>query len=285
MDVIRNFLNYLLHHDVCPEYQHDVKTSRQVCDLAEQELWHITKAETLLPGDFNRACSEIFGGFFQGIYTADQAWAQGTDMETAIGISHENARKTFRIGLTAYASDEMVATYKAQIKDETVRIINTQDVGLEITRVTYGRLNPEIQGLYAIDKAKGLKILGKLRAKTWFGVTCEDEDLTEDEEIEMASRPRVIKEYEFWVEDEVLDVCFIGMKLRTTVTELNFGLHFFDALFGIHCSFYNTLPNQKIMGWREPEKEWLPPRPKDSGQDLGENYDLMEEDNASVNED
>lgn len=87
--LIRNFLNYLLHHDVCPDYRDQVNASRGVCDLAEKELWCTTQLSILLPGDFNRACSEVFGGWFQGLYVANQAWAQGTEEETTLGVSFE----------------------------------------------------------------------------------------------------------------------------------------------------------------------------------------------------
>lgn len=73
--VIRNFLNYVLAHGVCPEYTKDVLAARKVCELAEKELWSIKQVQNLLPGDFNVAASTLYGGHYQGISLDSSAWA------------------------------------------------------------------------------------------------------------------------------------------------------------------------------------------------------------------
>ena len=55
------------------------------------------------------------------------------------------------------------------------------------------------------------------------------------------------------------------MKLQVTVKELSFGIYFFDAITGVHCSFFTILPNELMLGWKEIEKEWLLPRPGADG--------------------
>ncbi|KAL9128693.1 MAG: hypothetical protein Q9217_002686 [Psora testacea] len=258
--VIRNFLNYLLHHDVCPEYRDQVEASRKVCNQAETELIKIARARTLLPGTFNKACSEIFGGMYKGMYTASESWMKDEDREQSLGISPQYARQVFKIGLAAYATDEQIEKYKLESKKQTFSVVSEQDMGLEVTSIALGRSLPEIQALYNHAEAKTLPILGKLHAKTWHSPSSPEEDLTADEEAELARNPLAHKDYEFWVEDVLLDKLFVGMKLEATVKQLNFGIWYFDAVFGVHCSFFTFLPNEMMIGWRAVEKEWLPPR-------------------------
>lgn len=263
--IIFNFLNYLLHHDVCPEYGSQVYTARNLCSLAEKELWQIVQAQALLPGHFNTACSEIFGGIFRGLYTTgEEEWAQGSDVNK--GMSLEMARKVFKVALASNARSDIFEKYEKQSKEKTIGVSSITDVGLEVTELMPA--TQHVLNIYSHDLAKDLKPVGIMKAKTWYSPAAEDEDLTEEEEAAAAANDREVKEYEFWVEDHVLEKCFVGMKFETTVTELSFGVSYFDALFGVLCSFYNILPNELMYGWREPGPP-LPMRekPKDSNGD------------------
>ncbi len=247
--IIFNFLNYLLHHEVCPEYRPHIYATRALCSLAEKELWQIVQAQALLPGDFNTACSEIFGGIFRGLYiTGEEEWAQG--LEVKRGMSPEMAKRAFKVGLAAQAGKDIFKKYKVQSEEKTIRVTSITDMGLEVTELVPA--TPQALNIYNHDLAKGLKPLGLLKAKTWYKPGAEDEDLTEEEETSAATIQREVKEYEFWVEDHILEKCFVGMKFETTVTELSFGVSYFDALFGVYCSFYRVLPNEMMYGWREP---------------------------------
>ena len=263
VNIIRNFLNYLLHHDVCPEYKDQINAARGICDKAQKELWSIAELLPLLPGDFNMACSVIFGGMYQGMYTDKQQWMEGLDLELNTAISPEQARNVFKIALAANANDSIFDKYKKQLGDKACRVVATEDTGLEITEIILP--HQEALTLYAQPQCAGLKTIGKMKAKTWFSPDIEDEDLTEEEEAALAATTPVIKGYEFWVEEELLHKCFVGMKFETKVTHLSFGISYFDAISGVHCSFYQMLPNKLMEGWREPEKEWLPMRTRGAG--------------------
>lgn len=259
--IIRNFFNYLLHHDVCPDYKDQVYAARTLCDKAEKELWSLSQCNAMLPGDFNKACSEIFGGMYQGMWTANQEWMQGMDLDYDIGISPQQARKVFKYALAVNADDDTHETYRKQLGEKTTEITSVKEnTGFEVTEILLP--TQETLDFYAQPDAAGLKPVGKMRAKTWIIPTAAEEDLTEEEEAALAAKTPEIKHYEFWVENDVLSHCVVGMKLEATVTELSFGVSYFDALSGVHCSFYQLLPNELMAGWREPEKEWLPMRKK-----------------------
>ena len=242
----------------------------------------------MLPGDFNKSCSEIFGGLYQGMWSENQEWMQGLDVNYDVGISPHHARKVFKYALAANADEDTHSNYKRQLEEKTTKIASVnENTGFEVTEIIFP--TQEVLDFYAQPEAAGLKPVGKIRAKSWTVPTAASEDLTEEEEEALAAIPPEIKHYEFWMENDVLSYCVVGMKVEATITELSFGVSYFDALDGVHCSFYQLLPNEFMAGWREPEKEWLPRRKKTDGElgfddipgEVGEENELLDDDTAS----
>lgn len=258
-NIIRNFLNYLLHHDVCPEYKTQIFAARAVCDLTDAELPKAMKAQSLFPGDFQTACSEIFGGVYQGTYAKNPEWAP--EAESYAGMSPEVAQQTFRIGLATQVSDEVAQCYKAQNVARDLKTLKVYNAYLEVIE-----LIPADDGIKRFYEkhpaAKGLSSLGRLKAQSWDPPFKPFKDLTEEERIAEARSTRTTETFEFLLEDYVLETCFLGMKFEATVHDLSFGLKFFDNISAVFCSFYETIPNERLIGWRVPEDEPLAPREK-----------------------
>ena len=254
--VIRNFLNYLLHHDVSPEYKHQINAARDTCNLAEKELLSISQACRLLPGDFNKACSVIFGGQFQNSYIGDQEWIKDLDIDK--GMSEDQARRIFLAGLAAHGDNEVFEKYNKHVLNRKARIVEDMATNLEIVEMECA--NPEILTYYNSkdNPVKGLLPLGIMKVKSWENPEDPPEDLTEEEELELAAKPKETKNYTFWVEDDVMSKLFVGMKFTAHMYKLSFGVWFFDTILGAYCSFYQVLPNEKMLGWRE--HKYLPPR-------------------------
>ena len=266
MGIIRNFFNYLLYHDVCPDYKDQIYAARNMCDKAEKELWNMSLCKPMLPGDFNKACSEIFGGMYQGMWSENQEWMQGIDLDSGIGMSPHHARKVFKYALAANADDDTHATYQKQLKEKSTKIVRVnENTGFEVTDIVFA--NQETLDFYAQPECAELKPTGKMKAKSWIIPSAADEDLTEEEEAALAAKIPKPKYYEFWVEDEILAKCVVGMKFEGTVTELSFGISFFDSLDAVRCSFSQSLSNGLMTEWREPEREWLPMKKKGSAAD------------------
>lgn len=107
--VIRNFLNYVLAHGVCPEHTKDVLAARKVCDMAEKELWSIRQIQQLLPGDFNVAASTLYGGHYQGIGLDDSAWASEDKGNISVdqGFVTSQAERVFKTAIAFAGSQEL----------------------------------------------------------------------------------------------------------------------------------------------------------------------------------
>ncbi|KAL8737081.1 MAG: hypothetical protein Q9181_002037 [Wetmoreana brouardii] len=260
-NVIRNFLNYLLHHDVCQEYKDQIYAARNICDLADKELPMTMRAQSFFPGDFQTACSQIFGGSCSGRFAQNPGWA--TELETDFAMHPDLARQTFKIGLATQTSDELSKTYMEQSNALDIQTTKVNDIALEVTELLPA--SSEVKKFYEKhEAAKGLKSLGRLKVKTWRPPHAMPQDLTEEEELAEADSEKPTETYEFLVEDYVLDDCFVGMKFEATVRQLSFGLKFFDAFTGVYCSFYDILPNELVSHWKKPEDEPLPMKKKNT---------------------
>jgi hypothetical protein len=87
--------------------------------------------------------------------------------------------------------------------------------------------------------------------KSWCGPNFDAEDCT-DEEDNLSEISSPDKLTAFWVEDEILQHVFLGMKMELRGHELNIGLCYFDTLGGPYCSFFQVMENEKMVDWKEP---------------------------------
>lgn len=166
-------------------------------------------------------------------------------MDLTIGMSDQEAWRTFKIGVAA-AGDNQAQRFAELAETSDNRVIKTRAVGLEIMDLI--RADDDTRQFYT-DQVPDQRILGKMRAREWRCPALPDEDLTEEEKALPHQKP---EEFEFWVEEDVLDVCFVGMKMEATVRDLNCGVRYFDQVITVYCSFYAFLENERMIGWKDP---------------------------------
>lgn len=262
--VLRSFYNYLLYHNVCPEYQNELDVARNFCDVAEQELPKVHAAGLALPGDFNKSASAIFGGTHAGLYTGDKLWAENMKKEGVnigeMGIRDEEARIKFTVGVAIIASDEQYERVEAK----SMKVVRKTSVGLEVISIhapnalvkdTYAKESKVLQ-----NKLGELEPLGKLICKTWYIEDCDEWDLPKDKVRYPDGKPRKLKdntEYEFWIEERVLEECFVGMKMDAEVLMLDGGLIILDNVKETMCSGFTWLPNELWMEKKPKEVRWM----------------------------
>lgn len=211
----------------------------------------------VLPGDFNIAASTLYGGRYKGVYLANQAWGAIDPLaETYVavdqGFDETEAQDIFKTVIALVGTNEM---FKAVLAED-VKIIATQKRFLEVVKIEGADMSIADQYLSA-QKAEGktgyYKALGRLHVKAWEGPGFENEDTTDDEDNE-DSTPIDGPIDTFWLEDDVLKHCFVGLHLEVTVQELDIGIKIFDDVSSLYCSFHTFLPNEKMNGWKEPSK-------------------------------
>lgn len=259
--VLRSFYNYLRYHKVCPEYDQQLQVALKICDTAERELVKVDAAGLALPGDFNTSASSLFGGSHAGLFIGDKTWAQDLQKEgvslNEIGMRDEEARIKFGTGIAALGTDEQQDLLGAT----DLKITKKMSIGLEVTAIHMpSQITREMyatQSEIVRKKLGPLEPLGKLICKTWHGEECDEWDLPKDRYPDGKPHKMDEEKFEFWVEENVLKECFVGMKIDAGIIILNGGIIILDDVKQTHCSFYTWLPNELWMENKPKEVRWL----------------------------
>ncbi|RJE17651.1 hypothetical protein PHISCL_10012 [Aspergillus sclerotialis] len=246
---IRNFLSYLLYHDVCPEYKKNIDTARTSCDIASKELWNNQQFTSQGPGDFNRSCSTLFGGVFFNDNPEANKWKNERD--PSVQLTNDIARKVVKLALAGAGSNTEAIRFKELANDNALRAMRIEDIdGFEVTAIT-----PPDPGVLEFYKsyASDLRPVGKMAGKPFRDPRAPALDLSPEEREQWDRDGMPQMEFEFFLEESLLELCYPGMKVVTTVFELNCGLHFFDSVNMAYSSIYTVLANDLMLGWKKPK--------------------------------
>jgi hypothetical protein len=259
--VLRSFYNYLRYHNVCPEYDDQLAAALTMCNTAERELCRVQSAGIALPGDFNKSASVLCGGSQADLFTGDKDWAEelerkGIEIER-IGIRNEEASIKFHTGVAAMGTD-----VQNDVVESNVAIIQDESIGLEVTEVLPpSDVTKEFYAQHSQlvkSKLDSLEPLGTLICKSWYIPSYDEWDLPKDRYPD--GKPQSAnegKEYRFWIEESVLNECFVGMKIDARVLTLTGGMTILDEIRETMCSFFTWLPNELWMDRKPKELRWL----------------------------
>ncbi|KAL7800252.1 Argonaute siRNA chaperone complex subunit Arb1 domain-containing protein [Trichoderma ceciliae] len=259
IDVVENFLRYVLHHDVCPEYEEDVKGAMRVCLAARNEWPMLNSLQTALPGLFNLAATELFSK------PDPDAWAfhlfkvpEGFDAKSVFYsvIAMLEDPKPFEC--LVGGSIELLRQYECTLEITKIHL-PTEDM---IER--FKRLAIDI-----CDKKKKLRLMpiGKLSLKP---ATIEDGWVHPD-----TPHPLQGREIDLYFEQGILANLRPGMKMTLEIGELGAGVRFVRRIRKIVPSFYTFLPQELMRGFKPPREN---DRPAPSI------HDPTAEDNQAVDE-
>lgn len=266
--VLSNFMNYLLHHDVCPEYAADILAARNLCKTATAELWACAEAQRWLPGDFNIACSTLFDGAYAHLYNGVTSWMpEDSGVQGFVGMTEDIAGEVVKFAIAGAGSEELYQKWSGMANANIpMRVVEVHKaVGFEIIAIE--QVDPETKVFYK-EHSADYRPVGKIRAKPWTNPDGPPEDLTKEER-ELLKRPKenaktgdgsgeevegATNMYEFFIEEVVLQHLFVGMKMEATVRRVNCGIWFFDEMLRAFCSFDTYLCNELMLGWKEPRR-------------------------------
>lgn len=229
-----------------------------LCNLAEKELNLITEVSALLPGDFNTAASTLYGGSYYGLHTdGGENFLDPKDPDSqnrkVMGMTVAEADRVFKTAIAFAGTYEHFQLVMA----EQCYVINEEFRAMEVCEIIFP--GPEMQKKLAAMKdelghTESVKPLGVLKVKHWDNPEAPEEDMSDDGEEEAGNiNYGTNSEIDsFWLEEHILEKCFIGMKLKATVRELSIGLKYMDSIVGVECSFYTYLATERLDGWREP---------------------------------
>lgn len=257
---LERFMDYLLQHEVCPEYKQDILETRNFCREASLEIWSCTEAHRWLPGDFNIACSTLFGGSYSRHYDGESSWADDEKQEIKfVGQKPQEAAEIFGFAIAGAASEEIYESYRELTDNasnfealEVVQVIKNQ--GFEIVDL----FNPtaDCKDMYK-ENSDTYRPVGRVIAQSWVDPLSPPEDLTPEEQKQAGTQKGQKKHerYEFFVEEIILRNLSVGQKIIATVQRLNCGVWFFDEFTQILPDFETFLMNELMEDYKEPR--WL----------------------------
>ncbi|KAL9624120.1 MAG: hypothetical protein Q9160_001642 [Pyrenula sp. 1 TL-2023] len=241
-----NFLNYLLHHNVCPEHTASINSARHILNLATTDLTLLEPAQDWLPGDFNTSLAILFDLIpaqstepWANVEPDDPTPHRTEDHDKSQPRPHGSitiplAAQIARVGLACTGSDALFDAWTTHLEPHlssnplvsplpqaptspTTRA-TTQLLGLEILTLT-----PPTDATRAFYRTRtpDFRALGTLTAKPWFGHPGEAtyDYIPEEEERDQREKERRSREerWELGVEEQAMAWLRVGMRVLGTV--------------------------------------------------------------------
>jgi hypothetical protein len=242
-NVLRNFFNYLIYHNVCAEYADQIVAARGALKLIESEYVKLAQVQMNFPGAFNIACSTLSDGYYSTVGYRGGWMEEEEAAKMKKWYSRCEANSIAKAGIAAFGTEKHI---NAVLDDSTVRVAQAEeDIGLEITKITLPtETSPPIQRFF--DKLKGTIVapMGKLLCKRIQFEKVAPLDLP-------PGLPAGPQSFTFLVDEDTLQKCFLGMKLIATVKKTTSGFWFIDHWSECYGTFYTWCWNERAREYKE----------------------------------
>ncbi|KAJ5165784.1 hypothetical protein N7492_006080 [Penicillium capsulatum] len=241
---LHNFYTYLLFHDVFPEYEEDILEARKTCNLANQELPQGIQLVQQGPGRFNEACSTLFGGSFF-VEKLPEGWGAEEGQ-----MSLEKARDIVKFAIAGASPHDQASRFQELANQNALTTEKIEDIhGFEI--ITVIPPDASLQDFYH-EFAPGLTTVGKIRARAFCDPAKSESYRNSKAGLnwEPSTEPEV--DFEFLLEEELLQLCYPRLKFMTSVWRLNCGVYYFDDILSTYPTFYTVLANDLMLEWKQP---------------------------------
>lgn len=245
--LVKNFLNYVLTHNVCPEYVGNIMAARNICDIALPETRAAHELLSDLPGRFNSAATALFCGE-RAINDLDKP---------------ENFNKFVNFRLVVLETTTNVEARKkvAELGDTTsICVVETKEEMYEVLDIVRPRRNyiKMLETQLAQQQLSGVvRPTGRMLLRPAI-IAHGYDNLPRPDEIDLSAAPAE----EYLVEDDILAKLERGMKLKLLVGALDIGgsgIRFIQAVRDIRVSFDTFLPQTLMENWKEPVPNDRPP--------------------------
>ncbi|KAJ9612877.1 hypothetical protein H2200_002818 [Cladophialophora chaetospira] len=255
---LERFMDYLLQHDVCPEFKDDILASRTFCRTAATELWDVAEAVRRLPGEFNIACSTLFDGSYAHNYDGETWWGkEDEEGPVFVGMKSDEAHQIVKFGVAGAAAENVYLGFLEGVQNNAplmLSVINVQKhAGFEITHIEGP--TAQCKEIYTAQSTH-FRPVGRVKAKPWRNPDALPEDLTDKEREALfltASSTEADTEYVFFVESILQSMLRVGTKVEATIRTLGCGIMFFDEVLNVYPTFDEFIPNEMMIGWKSPK--------------------------------
>ena len=258
---LERFMDYLLQHEVCPEYKIEILSTRDLCREAALDLWHCAEANRWLPGNFNVACSTLLDGEASRNFDGSTSWApEDTGRADFIGFTPDLASQIIKFGIAGAAPEEVYQKYVSIINDTTqtqsIQVTSAHsNTGLEITQI-----EPASKACVQMyrKQSHNLRPVGHIKAIPWTNPEQAPEDTSPNTSPNTSPSLAPLKpattapQYTIILEAPILSLLHIGTKLICTIHHLNIGISYIDAIETCFPSWHDYAEgNELMMGYKK----------------------------------
>lgn len=233
--LLDNFLTYILHHDVCPEHEANVKEALDLCQKAKVDLPLSHQALLRFPGHLNLALSELFCEDVFFFEDADEFQRPEVFSPEAV----------FKVAMAMTATQEQYNAVINGLKYGTIEVIGEEECSVEI--ISIHRPTDEARKLtrsIRLGKGHRFEPVGTIVTKP-----CIIEDGYDYGEDIVLSDGQWDT---FYLEDSILQRLKPGFKLQLCVYELNIGIKFVKQARQVLVGWYTFLPQNLMRHYKEP---------------------------------
>ena len=242
VEVVLNFLKYVDRHDVCPEYADDIKNAQKVCLRALEETPAIIALIEMVPGHFNTALRMLHCAADDG--SSDCAFRETISDPKLAQISHA---ATLSIVL---GPDSIPPNTKWSVlhTDELTFEILAITLPTDAARAKYRTINEHLTEYPDIQPCGTITVRPIILRDGW------------DNTMTATIPPEIDAESQFILEEDILRLLVVGMKLTVGVCTLNVGFKFIKYVKAIRPSYYVFLPQELMFNYKEPVLSERPSR-------------------------
>jgi hypothetical protein len=234
VDMVLNFLKYVDRHDVCPEYADDIKNAQTVCLRALDEIPSIDELHKLVPGHLNTALRVLHVNSEEDV--SPNYYSETLPDPKQARISHA-ATLSILMGPSRFSTDiEWIVTETIELTYEILAITVPNDT----TRAKYKAINQHLVDLPDIQTCGTVTARPVIVRDGW------------DKSASAAIPAKADVDTQFILEEDILRLLRVGMKLTMSVCTLNVGLKFIKYVGAIRPSFYVFLPQELMFHYRKP---------------------------------
>ncbi|KAI0387963.1 Argonaute siRNA chaperone complex subunit Arb1-domain-containing protein [Hypomontagnella monticulosa] len=234
-DLLKNFLNYVLLHEVCPEYTDNIQAARRICDIAPMEMRMMHELLNELPGPFNSLATSLF---------------YDRQINKCVGTDNFDDLIVFRVTvLSSMPGTKIDRTLKATDDPTTIRVTKTKEETYQVMDIVWPRqkdirmVTGSLKELGHSGKGEPVGIL--ILKPSIIDMGYDNVPLADNIDLE------AVEAQEYLLESNLLTKFSKGMKIKAVVCELNIGLRFIKEIKDIRVSFDLFLPQMLMEGWKD----------------------------------
>lgn len=123
--------------------------------------------------------------------------------------------------------------------------------GFEVISVS--KPEDDVRGFYH-GYAPDLPVVGKIKAKSFLNAAKPEIDMSPKEQKAWQEGKGPRYDFEFFLEEDLLQHCYPGLRIASDIWEINCGVYYFDEIISAYPSFHLVLANDLMLRWKTPKE-------------------------------